>query len=244
MMMELVKTQEQKEVPKTSKQPISFCMIMGENDTYLETLKSVLPFTNDIILYVQANKEFYLKVLSETRELFAGKRSIIKQRPVLGNSETDRNDITKLCKNKWILQLDSDEILVIEHPPQFYEMLEAFHAIWIPFFHYVNGRLLGFMSPDFHPRLYQNGAVIWSGNVHSYPRVYGNEIVPFADIIKVNHFRTFSTLLASHKKRRHLLRGNELQLENNFLRAVVKILKSEAVLNERDRKTVIQLLQS
>lgn len=235
--MEVIRKTPEIKTPK-----ISLCIIMAENDTYLSTIGSALPYIDDLIIFVQANDEFFVKVHHEV-ELFGGLRSIIIKRPILGNADPDRNDIVKLAKNDWVLQLDDDEQIKVLDLEKFNKALQMFHVIWLPFVHYVNGEILEFMGRDVHPRLYRKGFVQWPLRLHTFPMIRGNDVVLYNEIAFVEHNRVFSNLLASHAKRRHMLDADGIKVENRFLTMTMQILEKANKLNEKDKRTYLKLVK-
>lgn len=155
------------------KQKISgYVMTKNNEDSIMACLKSMDGFVDQIILFDTGSTDSTIELANKS-----GVRGLEVHTSYKWNNDFSeaRNEALKVCKNDWILQLDSDEIL--RNP----ENLDLY--LYAPYFEGYNmiqrNLLLDRQNKDEIPlRLFRNnGSIKYYGKVHEQPLFTMNEPV-------------------------------------------------------------------
>ncbi len=144
-----------------------------------------------------------------------------------GFGDPDKQWACSNINTPWIITLESDEYFSEEARQVLPELLnDTLDVYWFKFINLCDGvNLSQLLGDDYHPRLHRKGVILHDvSHAHSYPNIQSTRQA-FVDK-EVVHDRTYDKVISSHAARHHLLPPEEQQLENNFLSALDRLLKT------------------
>ena len=149
---------------------------------------------------------------------------------IKGFADLDRNIVSRVINNAFILSLDSDEKLSDDLLDNWDKILgylnRGAQVVFFKFKNLVDGvDISDILGDDWHPRLWLSGHVIWPNEAHKYPELRSEMKV----FIKwpILHIRTYDDVIRTHNERINIIDPNAAQMERNFINTLKKKLGKE-----------------
>lgn len=112
----------------------------------------------------------------------------------VGYVEPARNFALSKATNEWILLLDADEEVSVTLAKRLQDIsveMKDINYVEIPRKNIIFGKWMkaSMWWPDFHPRFFKKGKVMWKNEIHSKPELLGNGIkLPEEEQLAITHY--------------------------------------------------------
>lgn len=160
----------------------------NEAKELIKCLESVKDLADEIVLVNLESEDNTLEVAKEFKAKVIEHEAVPYADPI-------RNWAISKATKDWVLALDPDEVV----PNKLKEVLrkltmdkhQGFVAVNIPFKNIFFGRWIAHTNfwPDKHVRFFKFGHLIYSPNVHTYPRILGATLeLPNQEDLAIRHY--------------------------------------------------------
>lgn len=208
------------------KLPITLCVVTRNSaDRIGSMLEKHAGIVSEILVVVQESTDNTLTIA----EKYA---TFVFKRRGKGAADPDRNWLFSMSNNPWVLYLDDDEYLPLDTIKALPELInDNIEVYWLNTTNLVDGvDIKEILGDDPHPRLFRTGSVRYNDQKtnldHTYPDVADGAKVAYINY-SIVHDRAFKKLKDSNRARNKIATPEQVDLQENFIRSVEKLLKKD-----------------
>lgn len=154
-------------------------VVKDEEENIEECLSSVKAFADEIVVVDDGSNDKTVEIAKK----FTDK---IYHHESLGYVEPARNFAISKATGDWILILDADEEISSGLGKKLEEVVKnnTAEVVWIPRKNIIFNKWIKNNKgwwPDYNPRFFKKGAVVWQDKIHSKPEIKGKEMQLLAE---------------------------------------------------------------
>lgn len=192
---------------------ISAVINVKNNAVELKRCLASLKFCHEVVVVDMESTDNTMDIASQ----FGAQ---VYQHPDVGYADPARNFAIEQAQHDWILVVDADEEIPASLAKTITSLVRETTAqvIWLPRLNYIFGEVAqyGGWWPDYQPRLFRKGHVLWQVGVHKMPEIIGQEYyfpprpenaIIHHNYVSVSHFieklNRYTTLQAVERQPTH-----------------------------------------